>query len=134
MEKRKIAAIIIVSLIIIIAASAYFLNNSAVPIQGEHLTVSLQLQEYVTFPSNSSEVPMDLWVNVTNTGTQNVTVTQIFILDNNMNPVYNESFNYQLNTNSVATFYVILPNYPQYCMARVLTSDGGIFDSNSLET
>jgi hypothetical protein len=134
LEKRKISAIIIIiiSLIIIVVVSAYFVHNSAVPIQGEHLAVSLQLQGYIPIPSDGSAVPLDLWVNVTNTGTQNVMITEVSILDSNMNPVYNESFNYQLDISSAASFYLVFPNYPPYCMARVFTSDGGIFDSNSL--
>jgi hypothetical protein len=124
--------IIITSLIIILAFSVYFLFNSETPIQGEHLSVSLQLQGYNPLPSNGSAVPLDLQVTIKNTGTQNVTITQISILNNNMTPVNNESYNYQLNTGTTITFYLVLQSYPSNCRARVYTSDGGIFDSGSL--
>jgi hypothetical protein len=128
-----VALVTMASLAILVAVSAYFFLSPLVPTQGEHLTVSLQLQLYNSLPSSSLAVPLDLLVNVTNTGTQNVTISQISILGNSLIPVYNESCDYPLGTGSEVTFYLVLSNYPQSCTARVLTSDGSTFDSNSLD-
>jgi len=133
LEKRKLySMIIIVSLIIIAAFSVYYLYNSTAPIPGEHLAVSLELQGYNPLPSNGSAVPLDLLVTIKNTGTQNVTITEVSILESNMNPVYNESYNSQLNAGATVQLPLVLPSYPSNCVARVFTSDGGVFDSGSL--
>jgi hypothetical protein len=137
LKNRYIIAIIIPLLVVIGAVPTYLIYgstvaNSTAPVSGEHLSVSLSSLQYDPFPWNDTTVTLGLQVNITNTGTQNVTIFNISILNSSMAPIYCQSVNSQLNVSSKATYFLVFTNCPQNCMAQVLTTDGKTFDSNPL--